>query len=457
MIKGRIVSGTLVFLLCAGLLTGCGGEYAGVSENGAVSGGVVSGSVVSGQAVVEEAVMDKKANELSGKKDRTNWFCSEKNFYYLPSTYSKDKFVEHNLTDGTEREIKRENFWDLCYVDNDWVYYVVQGNSEKEDDKLFRAPIEDDRVKIKKEECLFADKDLSCQVYCDGRYLLYIMDSGKYRKYDLKQKKDIGTLYKDKKDYESDILAVVNDYVYLRLGEKGLYRQKLDSDKITKITKETVWGTAMAVMGEDVYYSEEYAMPFHIMRYDPEDGSTEEVVSEQQIATLLQENHVLGEKYPDLSSNIKTYDPVGMFACGERMYVQLEVEWEDRSSGYPGCMNIVFYLEPDINNELHYVRELTECLAADKPTEGYAKKYYSRGRCVEMTEDKCYMEIYNPETDKDTLASYDFGSGKFTYLTDKEMEWYLPYYVAPHQMMEKLFEDMPGYKDADWRCSDMYW
>lgn len=449
----------IAIILCASLLlnmlSGCGGEYTGVSgrdgsvSGGAVSGGAVSGGAVSPQAVSGGAITEKKLTSLSGQKDRTNWFCSDTNFYYMTS-YGEDGFVEHNLVDGTERKIHRKNLWQLCYVDNDWVYYVVQAGREK--DKLYRAPIKDNRVNIKKEECLFKEKnEIFTDIYCDGRYLLYITGDGMYRKYDLKENRDIGSLYKDEKYGDCNVLAVVDGYVYLRFAEKGLYRQKLDSEDLIRITKETVWGTAIAVMGEDVYYSEQYAMPFGIMKYHSENGRKEEVVSKAQIQALLRENQLLDK---EAYANITEYDPAGMFVCGERIYVQLKLTWE--GAGSICCKNIVFYLEPNKDGELHYAKELTECLVDEKPMEEYGKTFYSRGRCVEITEETCYMEIYNPETDKNTLAGYDFSSGEFRYMTDKEMAWYLPYYVAPYQMMEKLFGDMPHYKERDWDYNDLY-
>ena len=50
----------LCLFLSAGFLTGCGGEFAGISGDGAVSRGAVSGEAVSGQAVSGPAVEDRK-------------------------------------------------------------------------------------------------------------------------------------------------------------------------------------------------------------------------------------------------------------------------------------------------------------------------------------------------------------------------------------------------------------
>ncbi len=440
--------------VCVGLavllLTGCGGEYTDVSSDwGAASGGAVSGEAVSGGAIEE-----KKLPVSDGKKNRYNWFYSDTNFYYMTLGYGTDGFVEYNLETGTERKIKRENFWQLCYVDKDWVYYVINNINQKKVDELCRAPIEDNQVNLNKEEHLFSDKEeIVSGIYCDGRYLLY--ESGReYRKYDLKKKRDIGN-YKRYED--STVLAVVDGYVYLRLyeaGVAGLYRQKLDSEKMTRITKGEIWGTALAVMGGDVYYSEDAASPFCIMKYHSEDGSKEVAVSEKQLEKMFRENHLPDGKGPDSSMYIQ-YDPAGMFACGNRLYIQMQVGWEEKN-GLTGCKNIVFYLEPEKDGELHYEKELTECMLYEHPYYAYVREYYSRGRCVEITEEKCYIEIYNPQTDKNTLGCYDFGSKKFRYMTQEDRDWNLSWYVAPHFMMEKLWDDMPGYKDSDWEDMDMY-
>ncbi len=465
----RMTGLMLLIALAAGICAGCGGEFSGHSRErtasgGAVSGGAVSGGAVSGGAVWEEAVsggaVKKIPVEKRRKKDRDNWFFSENNFYYLRKDEGGRKeqsdwvLMERDLSEGTEREISRKDVNALCYVDDDWVYYVVWDESKdpEEDsttDSLYRAPIEKNRLNIQKEQRLMTDKKgINICAYCDGRYLLYITNSGIYQKYDLKEKRFIGNLDRDERNYDSRVLSVVDGYVYLRMGEEeGFYWQKLDSEEITKISGEMVWGEAHAAIGKDVYYSETYAMPFSVMKYNVEDGSREKAVSEKQLRGLLLQNGLL----PEDAEPDEGYYPIGMFMSGKRLYMQFEIIWQDKKDVC--SRHILVYLEPESGGELHYDKVLTECLAYKKPRRKWNKelsydRYYSRGRCVEMTDERCYMEVCHPESDKITLACYDFQSGEFMYLTEEDLDWYLPYFTAPFRNIE-IWEEVEALEGKD--------
>ena len=476
----RMTGLMLLIALAAGICAGCGGEFSGHSRErtasgGAVSGGAVSGGAVSGGAVWEEAVSGGAVKKISvekrRKKDQSSWFFSENNFYYLREIEGRGGIpvecviIERDLSEGTEREINRKDLSGLCYVDDDWVYYVAGESGGSVDDRvsasLYRAPIEKNRLNIRKEECLLTDKKgidvFGVEgVYCDGRYLLYITEDGNgtYKKYDLKKKRFVGNLHKDKRNCDSQILSVVDGYVYLRMGEdEEFYWQKLDSAEITKITGEMVWGEAHAAIGKDVYYSDEYAMPFSVMKYNVEDGSREKVVSEKQLRELLEQNRLLLEK----DKTYESYNLAGMFVSRNRLYMQFEISW-DNKIGVGYSRNILVYLEPEKGGELHYDKALTEFLAYDKPQEHWFdgtflnEAYCSRGRCVEMTDERCYMEVHDQESDKITLACYDFQSGGFVYLTEEDLDWYLPYFTVPFRNLESLLtgdEALEG-KDYDW-------
>ena len=474
----------LSIFLAACFFAGCGGEFAGLSREraasgGAISGGAVSGGAVSGGAVSEGAVsggaVKKIPVEKGRKKDRNSWFYSENNFYYVREVRgSGDRavdwvIIERDLSEGTEREIRRKDLSALCYVDDDWVYYVAweEGVDSKEDQEpasLYRAPIEKNRMNIRKEECLLTDKNGISEldsIYCDGRYLLYITadGDGTYKKYDLKKKKYVGNLDKES-NFNSEILSVVDGYVYLRMGEEeeeAFYWEKLEEAKVTKIIDEMVWGMAHIAIGKDVYYAEEYAMPFTIMKYNVENGSREEAVSEKQLDKLFEQNKLL----PGTDRTYEEYDLIGMFVSGNRLYMQFQTHWDDEK-GVTFDKIILVYLEPEKGGELHYDKVLTEYLAYDKPQEEWFdgtflnKTYCSRGRCVEMTDERCYMEVHNPESDKNTLACYDFQSREFMYLTEADLDWHLPYFTAPFRNFERLLggeEPLEG-REYDWPYED---
>lgn len=461
-------------LLCAGviisLLTGCGGEYAGVTEKESASGAAVSGTAINEETVSGSAVKGTERKE----KNRENWYCSETNFYYAKTDYfcarSEIPFImEWNKEDGTKQKIECKDLSNLCYVDDKWVYYTVYGKSfEGNDfpsDDLYRAPIEQNHLNIKKAEKLFTERVgiTTDEIYCDGRYVAYISEEMKYKKYDLKEKCFIGDLDKGDKYYGSDILGVAGGNIYIRLGEEGgLYVQKLDSEKVTKITGENVWGSAFAITESDIYYSEEYAMPFSIMRYHLKDGSKQEAVKEEQVETLLAQLDLAqtGDSY-------LRYEPDWMFVSGDRLYIQFEVEWE-KTDEMTCQKEVITWQNLGEDGELHYARELTECLekqnaaeVIDQDSGLLGRQCLSRGYCIDMTDEKCYMYLYNPEEDKNVLACYNFNKGEFSYVDEEDMDWYLPYYAASFVSMEKfmseaMFSPLENGKGSEWIYSDFY-
>lgn len=62
----------------------------------------------------------------------------------------------------------------------------------------------------------------------------------------------------------------------------------------------------------------------------------------------------------------------------------------------------------------------------------------------------------SPESNKNTLACYDFQSEEFIYLTEKDLDWHLPYFTAPFQNIERVLggdEPLEG-KEYDWPYHD---
>ena len=148
----------LCLFLSFGFLTGCGGEFAGVSRDGTVSGGAVSGEAVSGQAVRQ------------GSQSPQGEFCNDWNVYY--SGYDEDWNIiitERNWKNHSERRAVIKDGGEICYVDNEWIYFtsVREATQEdKEDDQFWqfwRAPMEpagDHRqVNWEKKELILEDGD----------------------------------------------------------------------------------------------------------------------------------------------------------------------------------------------------------------------------------------------------------------------------------------------------------
>lgn len=469
------------FLCCtalvAALLAGCGGEFdrtsagSGEASGSAVSGAAVSGTAVSGSAVDELPVsspgVKRPALRVDGKKDRENWFYSETNFYYARTCEQNESdgttyIMEHNLADGTERQIPCKNLSNLCYVDNNWVYYTVNGEYFEHFDghnfpstHLYKAPIEKNRLNLEKAKRILTEQ-MGMEpdtIYCDGRYVIYVaiddLVNTIYKKYDLKKGNYIENFENSQEGCEGSLLAVAGGKIYFRLDDMGFYCRELESGKQTKITGKEVYGSTFAVAESDVFYCEDAVIPLSVKRYHWKDGSKQKVITEKQIEELVVQNHLAKGK--DFWFQID-----GMFVSGNRLYVQFEVDWDNGGVGSDCKKEVVAYIDMKDAGELHYAKELTECLAGDNIIyEESGNKFYSRGKCIDMTDETCYMLLFNETRKKITLARYDFAQGEFSYVEREDLDWHLPYFTASFVAMEKTFEEMPD-RESDWTYAYYY-
>lgn len=102
----------IIFCIC--FLSGCGGQYAGVAEEDAVSSSAVSGETVSGDAIREKVEQDMSCHR----------FCTDTNLYYVSE--DEEMLMQARL-DGTHSkcitECEEESGMQLVYVDENWLYY----------------------------------------------------------------------------------------------------------------------------------------------------------------------------------------------------------------------------------------------------------------------------------------------------------------------------------------------
>lgn len=451
-----------ILVLCAGLafllLTGCGGEYATHTSGGGegVSGTAIN---VSGQAVFDDSV------QSMGEKHR---FCSDSQLYYMDNRDQEhgDILFEHALADGSERQIKIENLCELWYADNDWVYYekLVE---ESEEDVVFliqfcRAPVEDGRMNEKKEEVLFEKGHISI-LYCDGRYVLYDTYTSpyddEYTEYDIYDIKEKEHFIGGKDSVE--VLAVIDGSAFicgcLDGTEAAMYRQDLNSRKISKISDEYAAGGTIAYTESEFFYLDSYADHPAIWNYHLSDDnhlknvSKEKIVTDTQIKDFLMQEGFLDDsrgEYPD-------YFVERLFLYGERLYVQVEIFWFGSDMESTMYRNKVVFSTGIKNGEgIRYEKELTRCLANPEKNQKVVDKYFyrgtaptvflSRGTCIGMVEDKCFMRLYHTEKKKNMLAYYDLLTGELKYLTKKDSEWYRLLYDGMLPKWWDVHNKIPG-------------
>lgn len=447
----------LIVCLLMGALSGCGGEYKTSSSGGEKSASVAA-VTVSGQAINSQVVTGS-AITLQEEHPEQYRFCSKTHLYYSDDEGKENFLVERSLLDSSERKIYINNFEKVCYVDDDWVYYVKWTQSDKAEDRdyydqLWRAPIQKKKSKrtldVSKEELIFTEKsgigdgkfDYSWEgFYCDGRYVLYTTNENyTFKKYDLKKGEYVKLSGRKKYDIAT-LVAVCGKTAFISfstLGE-GMYRMELDSGELIRLTdargfEEDVAGTEKELFYvERFYYVEGFDVESQtVWQYQIEDGTKQKLIVSSQLKKKLEQENLM-----DFSKGKEHfYSVADLFVRKNHLYCQVSLTWMEGETHYQDY--VIFRVEPGKPGELIYEKELSEVLknpaenqkVFDKqswaPGGGPSREniiYRSRGGVILMTEESAYCVLYNPKEGKNRLGCYDFASGQMKYLTKKDREF----------------------------------
>ncbi|MCM1245609.1 MAG: hypothetical protein NC293_08220 [Roseburia sp.] len=468
-----------IFCLAAAALffAGCGGEYENSSGNAGVSGGAVSVSAVSGQAASASAVSGQAVSGSDGYHRYT--YCSDWNLYYIRDYYTdKAKIVERNLEDGSEREISVDGVHEICYADNDWVYYTKMRYEEDSDGEVriivrevWRAPVSKSSFCMdqKAEELvLSADNDMGLiasrshvgtdhrGVQCDGRYIVYEggdwAETDEYtletflRVYDIRTGKYVceEIFHTDNFDIDMRNPVLCGDSIFLYDNEKTeLVRIKLETgetmtvaskDYQRPIVPDTTISTASE---EDVFWiNHKKDNSEEVWQYHLSENRKICLITDAEFRKALEKNGLLTCSLGGKKAH--TYYCEACFVRANRLYVQIEIDGEGSQDKV--CRNWVIFSKelgaPDA--PLVFEKKLNECLANPERRQKFFTKKYdgiygiqphkekacfkSRGFCVSMTEKECLLYVENEDEKKNMPASYDFETGEMRFL-EKGEDW----------------------------------
>ncbi len=440
------------FSLVVCLLAGCGGEYAGMSENKTVSGSAVSGSVVSGSAVTDKA---------AEKKDQ---WCNDRNLYYYEygGKYEEDFIiVERDKEKGSERKFKVKNGNGILYVDNDWIYYIRSIWDEEEAfDQFWRAPVEADgiscHVNWKKEELILEEDEgidgVSKQnlwIFCNARWIAYVTSDGEYRQYDMEKKKFIsqniqksGELacmpqgnakgaivdFSERSFWLDGSTGKLVRFENCRKSECVSSRFSLEEGIfMTDFYREDDDSREVVGTGVDLYHYPDDSHP---------QGWTESLISNEEERELLTKegffDHAKGEEGIDYWLNT-----VRIFVREQTLYQQIEFHMEEDGVIYQNVVMLSCRLGE--KESLQVDRTLSKMMENPKENQKVFRKYWgqaggsdktlflSRGLCVDMTEKYAFFMLSDEKTKECQLVSYEFDSGKSRVLDEEDEEWYLLY------------------------------
>lgn len=423
-------------VLAVFFLTGCGGEFSGFSRERTASGGAVSGEAVSGGAV---KLVEKDRSENYS-------YCNEQNLYYVEN--GTEILTEHNRQSGEEHRLPVKGIRDICYVDEDWVYYVTcSSDGEQSEDHIWRAPVRKEKQwkldETAAELILERNRRASwAPIYwCNGSYIVYQEPEGEgstLKLYNIRKKQyepggDLGSgfLYVEELFEESVIITC----------DSGLVEKKLGSDTINLIRGEErsrIIYTESDVLNNELFWMEWEGNEKNdaLWRYWLEDGKKEKLLDLAQIRQLLKGWGALEDCECETSAGHEIHLN-NLFIRGDHLYAQL---WILGGHDVPECRNmIVISKKRDGSGEWEWEKEINEYLhnpEADQKLFGKLTKsgyeaesiYRSRGSVVMMAEDICLMYLEHTREKKNQLVSYDFQTGTFKWLTKQDWQWWLPYY-----------------------------
>ncbi len=454
----------LSVLLCAGacvaLITGCGGQYAGVSEGDAVSGSAVSGDAVSGDAIGEKTVSGGAMKEQSsvGKKriekdtyrfaTDTNYYCDPKEGnaaiwqYRLDATKKKEIPLPHK--DVLYSEV-------ICVEDGFLYYYII--NPEKRGkgsagSQIFRVPLKKDKrgydiVDIDGREEILSDAGYIEEhgVYMTSRYICYLrMDQWCYEwwrdkkvevvKYDRKTGKKLPAetlpTYRSEDPEEEcdelelcgygDMLFVIDDHevcfqkpdetVWNKTGRKDFYYLCYNGDALFD-----------AGRNENGAYTEIY-------KYDLSAGQWQGYVSEQELTEAV--NTALGFGKAERMECLVNH----MSCWGDRLYIDVIATWRE---GEETHYRSLFFSKGEEDRTVCYERGLGECVRSHVTTnevklvddEGDGKPVVLEDAGLSgMINGNVFLSFYDYEKDEGRLGCYELSTGEFRWLAEEDAEYY---------------------------------
>lgn len=479
----------IVSLTAAALLfAGCGGEYNGLSADNRISGGAVSASVVSGQAV----------SDTRGYSRYT--YCSDWNLYYIKDCYSEDaRLVERDLEKGSERKIRVKRIHEVCYADNDWVYYTKEAERERDGevcfvvDEVWRSPINKNSFQMDQaaEELVLRTENeqglvllrshvgiAHRGVQCDGRYIVFV--GGEYteeeelktppRVYDMQKRNYVWEEIFHTDSFSEDVWEMIlwdgNVFLHGYDGDKWkLVRVNLETGEMTTVSEENFDNyTNISAVSETNIFWRKPTEEREIWQYDLRENKSSCFVTEEELKKLLEQRGLLK---CSIGGKEHTYGYEACFVRADRLYIQVVIDGEGKNGEV--CQNRVVlskeFRTPDA--VLEFEDKLNECLANTKDRlkifskkwdgiygrQPCTKKAYfkARGFCVSMTENECLMYLENPEKKKNMPAFYDFRTGSLRYL--QKGEGWLSRYM--YDRNNRMLSGDPGEFYEDYEVRDM--
>lgn len=449
--------------------TGCAGKYVGKTGDGtaasgsAVSDHAVSGSAVSGAAVSGAAVSGDAVN-AGEEVQKCHRFTTDTNFY-LPYGYDEwegkaDGVTMYGREDVSKKEdVKIGQFASLIYVTGEGLYYF------RTDHTLWRMPIVKneegtDRVRQGGEEKILEEKDgiiADSGCYVNDSYIVYITYKGNAVKYDRKTgKKSIHPL-------EGNIasLSYMNERSLIIFNTYSLRGEHIHWDLVEDTwtpffeDRSTAGCNPIAVNGDFYFYARDVDSNGgeEVRLYDAKKKKDDVFVSRNQLDSAC-EAYVkdLGGKYQ--------FSAIGeIFSCEDKFYVEMQVDWHKNNTYWMRyvtlCMDLKgkqkLYVAQDW---MDFKKKNSQDETIYENVDGCEKVMYNASSGINIVDGKVIMLLGNA----DDIACYDPVKNTGKIITEKNKEYYFPYYdtsyeeAYPEWQMEGGMNFVPEELEGVWGC-----
>lgn len=470
--------------LLAGLLTGCGGEYAGRTEGDAVSGGAVSGNAVSGQPVSGGAVSDPVVSgpAVSEKEKTTD---VEKDWLFRTDTNLYDAngrtIIQRRLDGSQKKKIKIPGCREFLGTVKDRLYYVKRNEDKKGDwfECVCALPIEKDadgfdvlRTGKPEEVTPIRETHGIDEYYLDSEYLIHTDGAAQtVIKYDIKTKRKLS---ETSWNQAVDCMRCGDYFVAYDGWNEELRYQKCEDTggEWTLLAAEGDYDgfdEELAVSGKNLFFFEgrsESGEEEGIYKYDLEKGENTCFITDKELLAAAAE--AVGQEL-NLEKGCCTVNNI--WYERERVYVQAELC--DTRDGIYYMQYLLFSKAPG-ESGLAYEREMTECMQSHGTVQKgkwlAAEHYKSKkkrvaieharvndAQCYRIINGKAFFSVCDRGQEKRRVACYDLETGDFKWLTKKDREYYEPCYEPQNTLCYYGMSGEYGAADQDTEYTGFYY
>ncbi len=437
----------LCTIMLIGSLTACGGQQdMTTGMEGAVSNSAISASAVSISDVIEkEESVKKEADQYPVFLTDTNWYRDS----------PQDPVILQMRLDGTgqKRILKQEKMGtNLVSVVGGYLYYYTSLKDEPLAQELWRVPIGKDADGYDQILEKYAQKlatDISATPDANNFYvtediLLYMTEDEKLVQMDLGTFEK-NTVEKPVKKAEELFFYGYGKYIIAAdsAWEGGVYVRDINTTKWRKITDYNLADWYYEKENQEWACNESYFFYYHNTRYGDLEQEIQEIqrcsIENGKEATCVDAEslkQVVSQALSVEERDIDVCTICDLFCVGERLYFQVQVNWEEENQYR---MAYAILSQGQEEEKICWEADLNQCLWNQSPQRkgnwhwyGYQPDIDIRenvvmweGECCDMVGENVYI-LFSLQQDDGygRVGKYNRRERTFQWLSEDDVEYY---------------------------------